>query len=161
MGIEPHIPKNMQNTKRIGLASDHAGYEVKEAIARHLRTQGYELLDCGAFSEERVDYPDFAHKLATAIEAGEVDCGIAVCGSGNGISMALNKHAGIRAALAWCDEITLLARQHNDANVLSLPGRFLSSEQACHMVDLFLATGFEGGRHSDRVAKIPIAPQLT
>lgn len=143
--------------KRIAVASDHAGYQIKEAIKGFLEHLGYNVIDCGCYSDERVDYPDYAHRLAEKIELGEAEKGVAVCGSGNGISMALNKHPHIRAALAWNEEIAKLAAAHNDANVLSLPGRFLSSEEAERIVEAFLTTTFEGGRHQIRIDKIPLS----
>lgn len=141
---------------KLGVASDHAGFPLKEEMKKLLTQKGYEVIDYGCYSEERVDYPDFAHALAKGIESGEVTKGIAVCGSGNGISMALNKHPQIRAALAWNPEIAALASAHNAANVLSLPGRFVSVEEAKAIVEAFLNTPFEGGRHTARIQKIPI-----
>lgn len=141
---------------KIGLACDHAGYELKEYVKQVLEEKGLEYKDFGCYSEESVDYPDFAHPLAEAVEAGECYPGIAVCGSGNGISMALNKHQGIRAALCWTPELAALARQHNDANVLSMPGRFISKEMGKQIVETFLSTAFEGGRHQRRIDKIPV-----
>lgn len=138
-----------------GLACDHAGYELKEAVKAYLQSKGITVKDYGTYSTERVDYPDFAHRLANGIIAQEVERGIAICGTGNGISMALNKHAEIRAGLAWIPEIAALARQHNDANVLSLPARFISEDEAKAIVDAFLEAQFEGGRHEARVKKIP------
>ena len=141
--------------KTIGLASDHAGYSYKEAIKNALQEQGYELQDFGTNSPESMDYPDVAHPLAKAVENNIVDCGIALCGSGNGINMTLNKHQGIRAALCWTSELAVLARQHNDANICVLPARFISLESALEIVEAFLHSHFEGGRHQTRVAKIP------
>lgn len=141
---------------KIGLACDHAGYELKEYVKQVLEEKGLEYKDFGCYSEESVDYPDFAHPLAEAVEAGECYPGIAICGSGNGISMALNKHQGIRAALCWTPELAALARQHNDANVLSMPGRFISKEMGKQIVETFLSTAFEGGRHQRRIDKIPV-----
>lgn len=140
--------------KFIGMASDHAGYEMKEALKPLVQSLGYDILDYGTHSTESVDYPDFAHPLANAIEKGEVCCGIALCGSGNGISMTLNKHQGIRAALCWTPELASLAKQHNNANVLSLPARFISLEDAEAIVKAYFAASFEGGRHERRVQKI-------
>ena len=142
--------------KIVGLAADHAGYEIKEHIKRWLEAKGIEYKDFGTCSTESVDYPDYGHPLALAIEAGECYPGIAVCGSGLGIDMVLNKHQGIRAALCWMPEIAHLARQHNDANVLVLPGRFLSDEEADRILEEFFNTEFEGGRHQRRVEKIAI-----
>ena len=140
--------------KKIGIASDHAGYQMKEYIKEFLTKQGYEVKDFGTHSTESMDYPDVAHPLALAIESGEIPMGIALCGSGNGISMTLNKHKGIRAALCWNTELAALARQHNDANVLSLPARFISNELAKEIVESYLSAEFEGGRHLRRVEKI-------
>lgn len=140
--------------KKIGIASDHAGYQMKEYIKEFLTKQGYEVKDFGTHSTESMDYPDVAHPLALAIEGGEIPMGIALCGSGNGISMTLNKHKGIRAALCWNTELAALARQHNDANVLSLPARFISNELAKEIVESYLSAEFEGGRHLRRVEKI-------
>lgn len=140
--------------KKIGMASDHAGYEMKEFIKEFLTRQGYQIKDFGTHSTESMDYPDVAHPLALAIESGEIPMGIALCGSGNGISMTLNKHKGIRAALCWNTELAALARQHNDANVLSLPARFITNNQAKEIVESYLSAEFEGGRHLRRVEKI-------
>lgn len=145
------------STKKIGLASDHAGFELKEFVKRLLEERGYVVEDFGTHSAESCDYPDYGHALAKAVEAGEVYPGIGICGSGEGISMTLNKHQGIRAALAWIPEIAHLARQHNDANVLVMPGRFIDNEMATKIVDEFLATSFEGGRHQRRIDKIPVS----
>lgn len=142
--------------KKIGLACDHAGYELKEYIKKVLEEKGLEYKDFGCYSEESVDYPDYAHPLAEAVESGECYPGIAICGSGNGISMTLNKHQGIRAALCWTPELAALARQHNDANVLSMPGRFITKEMGKEIVEAFLSSNFEGGRHQRRVDKIPL-----
>lgn len=141
---------------KIGIASDHAGYRMKEVIKHWLKDKGYELVDFGTFSEESTDYPDYAHKLANAVENKEVDKGISLCGSGNGINMTVNKHQGIRAALCWNEEISRLARAHNDANICSLPARFISDEEAKKIVDTFLNTTFDGGRHLTRINKIPL-----
>lgn len=140
----------------IGLCSDHAGFEMKEYIKQLLDIQGLPYQDFGTCSLESCDYPDFAHPLALAVEAGEVYPGIAICGTGNGINMTLNKHQGIRAALCWEVEIARLTRAHNDANVLVMPGRFISHESASNIVNTFLTTPFEGGRHQRRVDKIPV-----
>lgn len=142
--------------KKIGLASDHAGYELKEFVKQYLTEKGIEFLDFGTYSEASCDYPDFAHPLANAIEGGECYPGIAICGSGEGISMTLNKHQGVRAALCWIPEIAKLCRQHNDANVLVMPGRFISKETAREIMDAYLTTDFEGGRHQARIDKIPV-----
>lgn len=141
--------------KKIGLCSDHAGFEMKEFVRKILEQRGFDVIDYGCYSSERADYPDYAHKMGNALDKGELTRGIAFCGSGNGISMALNKHHSVRAALCWLVELAELARQHNDANVLSIPARFVSEELCAEMVDAFLKTDFEGGRHEARVAKIP------
>ena len=142
--------------KKIGLASDHAGFALKEHVKEYLKEKGLEYEDFGTYSEESCDYPDFGHALGRAIEAGTVYPGIAVCGSGEGISITLNKHQGVRAGLCWKPEIAHLIRQHNDANVLVMPGRFISNEEADAIMDEFLTTDFEGGRHQRRIDKIPV-----
>lgn len=144
------------SVKRIGLACDHAGYEMKEYIKSWLEVRGYLCRDFGTYSAESVDYADYAHPLALSIESGDCCLGIAICGSGNGINMTLNKHQHIRAALCWTEELSMLARAHNDANVLVLPGRFIDLDAAVAIVGVFLSTSFEGGRHSRRIAKIPV-----
>ena len=146
----------MSSKSIIAIASDHAGYQLKEAIKEHFEKKGYDFKDFGTFSEESVDYPDFAHKLAGAIDRQEYERGITLCGSGNGISMAANKHPRVRAALSWNKEIAELARKHNDANVCSLPARYLTQNEALEIIDAFLNTDFEGGRHQRRVEKISI-----
>lgn len=143
--------------KKIGIACDHAGYQMKEFLVGYLAAKGWEVLDFGTHSEESVDYPDYAHQLGAAIDSGELEVGIGLCGSGEGMAMTLNKHQKVRAALVWDKEIASLTRQHNDANVLVLPARFLENDQAVEIVDGFLATGFEGGRHVRRVEKIALA----
>ena len=142
--------------KKIAFANDHAGYETKLFLMEKLKAEGYEVKDFGCFSTESVDYPDFAHGMASAVEGGEFDLGISLCGSGNGINMTTNKHQKIRAALCWTVEISELARLHNDANICSLPARFVSKELAYEIVNKFLNTDFEGGRHLNRINKIPI-----
>lgn len=142
--------------EKIGIACDHAGYQMKEFLVGLLGGRGFDVHDFGTHDETSVDYPDYAHPLAAAIESGELPRGIALCGTGNGISMALNKHRGIRAALCWEPEIAQLARLHNDANVCSLPARFIDNDTARDIVDLFLKTRFEGGRHQRRIDKIPV-----
>ncbi len=141
---------------KIALCSDHAGYELKSIIEGYLESQDIEYEDFGTFSADSCDYPDFAHPAAEAIEEGRCYPGIAICGTGNGIGMTLNKHQGIRAALCWNADLARLARQHNDANCLVLPGRFIDPATAINLVDIFLNTKFEGGRHERRVAKIPV-----
>lgn len=138
----------------IGLAADHAGYELKEFVKTYLTEKGIAFVDYGTNSENSCDYPDYAHALAGGMEKGDCVRGIAICGSGEGISMALNKHAHIRAALVWKAEISTLTRQHNDANVLVMPGRFVTQDEAKEIMDNFLNTAFEGGRHQARVEKI-------
>ncbi|MDO4736198.1 MAG: ribose 5-phosphate isomerase B [Bacteroidia bacterium] len=138
----------------IGMAADHAGYSLKEELKPMLAQMGYEVKDFGTHSEESMDYPDVAHPLAEAVENGEVAFGIAMCGSANGITMSLNKHQGVRAAICWKPELASLARQHNDANVLSMPARFISADEAKEIVKAFCAASFEGGRHQRRVEKI-------
>ena len=140
----------------VGLCSDHAGYELKEIIKGYLESRDITFKDFGTYSTESCDYPDFAHPCAKAVENGEVYPGIAICGTGNGIGMTLNKHQGIRAALCWQPELARLARAHNDANVLVMPARFIAPEVALECVDVFLATEFEGGRHQRRLDKMPI-----
>lgn len=142
--------------EKIIIASDHAGFRLKEKLVRWLLANRYEVKDIGCFSEDSVDYPDFAHPLATAVEKGEFEYGITICGSGNGISMTSNKHQNIRSAVCWSEEISKLARAHNDANICSLPGRFLNEAEAVLILKTFLNTPFEGGRHKRRVDKIPI-----
>lgn len=142
--------------KKIGIASDHAGYEMKEFLVGYLAAKGWDVLDFGPESEESVDYPDFAHPLANAIESGELERGIGLCGSGEGMAITLNKHQGIRAGLVWDKQITHLIRQHNNANVIVLPARFITNDQAVEFVEEFLATDFEGGRHQRRIEKIPV-----
>jgi ribose 5-phosphate isomerase B len=138
----------------IAIGADHAGYSLKEHLKKWLESNGHPTRDFGAFSEESVDYPDFAHPVAEAVEGKEFDLGLLVCGSGNGVAMAANKHAGIRAAICWNEDLAALAREHNDANVLCLPARFLKPEEAEAILDRFLHSSFEGGRHARRVGKI-------
>ncbi len=146
----------MKNDILIGLASDHAGYELKQFVKQYLDEHDMAYKDYGTYSEESCDYPDFGHALARGIEQGEVYPGIAICGSGEGIAITLNKHQQIRAGLAWIPEIAHLIRQHNDANVLVMPGRFIDTDTARAIMDEFFATPFEGGRHQKRVEKIPL-----
>lgn len=140
---------------KIALGSDHAGVEYKKAIVEHLKNKGIETQDFGPQTTESVDYPDYIHPVADAVEKGDADMGIILCGSGNGAGMTANKHQGIRAALCWMPEIARLARAHNDANVLDIPARFVSPETALEMVDIFLSEPFEGGRHRRRIDKKP------
>ena len=150
---------------KIGLASDHAGFELKEFVKKYIEQKGYIYKDFGAYTADSSDYPDYAHPLAMAVETGNtgetgenrgIDLGIALCGSGNGIAMTLNKHQGIRAAICWNTEIARVTRAHNDANILVLPARFINREEAVKMINIFLNTPFEGGRHQRRVEKIGI-----
>ncbi len=146
----------MTNKPKIGIASDHAGYEMKEFLVGYLDSLGYEVYDFGCNSPERCDYPDYAHPLAESIEKGEVPTGIALCGSGEGVAITLNKHQGIRAVLCWIPELARLGRAHNNANVCALPARFIDNTTASEIVDTFLNTPFEGGRHEARIQKIPV-----
>lgn len=141
--------------KKLGMASDHAGYTMKVKVKEYLESIGFEVVDFGNYSEASADYADFAHPLAKAIENGELERGIAMCGSGNGINMTLNHHKGIRSALCWIPEIAVLAKQHNDANICTLPARFVTLEEAKAIVDAYLNAEFEGGRHQGRIDKIP------
>lgn len=138
----------------IGIAADHAGYQLKEFLIGWLSAKGFDVVDYGCMSEESMDYPDTAHALALGIESGEVTRGVAMCGSGQGMSITLNKHAKIRAALCWNEDIAALARQHNDANVIVLPARFIELDDAITLLNAWLNTQFEGGRHLNRVNKI-------
>ena len=141
--------------KQFGLASDHAGYALKQHVMEFLSAKGISFEDYGTYSEASCDYPDYAHALAKAMEQGDCELGIAICGSGEGINMTLNKHQMIRAALCWKPEIAHLAKQHNNANVLVMPGRFITEAEADAIMEEFLATPFEGGRHQGRIDKIP------
>ncbi len=141
--------------KKIAIGCDHAGFIYKDAIIRALKKLGIESIDKGTFSTDSVDYPDFVHPVARLVTSGEVDMGILLCGSGNGVSMTANKYPKIRAALCWKVEIARLARQHNDANIISIPARYVSKKMTINMVKAFLQTDFEGGRHLRRVDKIP------
>lgn len=142
--------------KTVAFASDHAGFLLKEQLKDYVAGKGYEILDIGTHSEESCDYPDFAHPAALAVESGMADFGIAMCGTGNGIQMTLNKHQGIRAALCWIPEIATLAKEHNNANFLVLPARYVSFDEAVAIVDAYLDAGFLGGRHQRRIDKIPV-----
>ena len=144
----------MAVSKIIPLGCDHAGFELKEELKAYLTNLGYEVKDYGTFSSDSTDYPDYAHAVATHVENEEGILGILICGSGNGISMTANKHQGIRCALCWTTEIAELARLHNNANIISIPARFVSKELAFEMVNVFFNTEFEGGRHANRVNKI-------
>lgn len=140
----------------IAIASDHAGYLMKLNIIKHLEEKGYGIHDLGTDSTDAVNYPDFGHPLAEVVESGKFRLGISLCGSGNGINMVTNKHQGIRGALCWSKEISEMARLHNDANICSLPARYIDLETAKNIVDAFLETGYEGGRHDIRISHIPI-----
>jgi ribose 5-phosphate isomerase B len=142
------------NNKTIALGSDHAGFELKNDLIVYLVEKGYGIADMGPDSADSVDYPDYAHKVATAVTDGNACCGILICGSGNGVCITANKHTGVRAALCWEPEISALAKQHNNANVICLPARFISQEKAFAIVDAYLNMEFEGGRHAARVDKI-------
>lgn len=139
---------------KISIGNDHAGPDYKKAIVQYLESKGIEVINHGTDSTDSVDYPDFVHPVANDVENNTVDFGIIICGSGNGVAMTANKHQKVRAALCWTKEISALARQHNDANIISIPARFTSIQQAVDMVDTFLNTKFEGGRHQARVDKI-------
>ena len=140
----------------ISIGSDHAGFELKKQIIDYLKNKSFIVIDKGCFSEERADYPDFAHHTAESVITKESEFGILMCGSGNGINMTANKHKGIRAALCWTSEIAAMARQHNDANVLVLPARYITISEALKCVDDFLSEKFEGGRHQERIEKIDL-----
>lgn len=138
----------------IGICSDHAGYELKLFVIKWLKDKGFEVKDFGTYSQESVDYPDYAHPLANALEAGEFKRAVALCGTGNGINITLNKHLGVRAALCWNEVLAEQARMHNDANILVLPGRYISIAEASKILDTFFNTEFEGGRHKARIEKM-------
>ncbi len=142
---------------RIALASDHAGYELKQTVASYLNQQGAQTHDFGCYSTDSCDYPDFAHPCAEAVENGDYDYGVIICSTGNGICMTANKHQHIRAALCWDIPLAELARQHNNANILALPAKFVSMDKALSILDTFFSTDFEGGRHQRRIDKIPLA----
>jgi ribose 5-phosphate isomerase B len=139
---------------KLAIGADHAGFLLKSEIIDYLKANGHEVEDFGPYSEDSVDYPDYAHPVASGVESGDFDLGIVICGSGNGINMTVNKHQGIRSALCWLPELAALARQHNNANVLALPARFISEKTALDCVKSFLESSFEGGRHERRVNKI-------
>ena len=142
--------------KKLAITSDHAGYYLKEKLLKYLIQEKFEVKDFGCNTDQIVDYPDFGHPLAKAVSSGEFELGISICGTGNGINMVVNKHPGIRSALCWSEEISRLARAHNDANICALPGRFISESEAYLIVKTFLDTEFEGGRHTRRVDKISL-----
>ena len=140
--------------KKIAIGSDHAGFKKKALIINHLKNLGYEIKDFGTYSEESTDYPDYAHPVASSIDNGTYDLGVLFCGSANGVSMTANKHQHVRVALSWIPEIAQLGVEHNDANIVSIPARYVSDEEAIAIVDAFLNAEFEGGRHARRVDKI-------
>lgn len=139
---------------KIAIGSDHAGFLLKKELINYLTSKNIEVIDKGCYSEERADYPDFGHAVANSVENKDVDLGILICGSGNGINMSANKHQAIRSALCWKAEIAELARQHNDANIMALPARYITTEEAQKCTDAFINSVFEGGRHADRIKKI-------
>ena len=148
------MEQKLDLSKPIAIGADHAGFEYKSAIADQLKMKGYQVKDYGTYSTDSVDYPDFAHPVANAVEKGESGVGILICGSANGVAISANKHQGIRAAITWEQEIARLARQHNNANIICIPARFVSTPIAEEMINIFLSTEFEGGRHEKRVNKI-------
>lgn len=141
-------------SKPVAIGADHAGYEYKTILVDLLQNKGLQVKDLGTYSKDSVDYPDFAHPVASAVESGEAGWGVLICGSANGVAITANKHQGIRAAICWQPEIASLARQHNNANIICIPARFVSTPEAEEMVNIFFATAFEGGRHQNRVQKI-------
>lgn len=147
----------MSNSKSFAVGGDHAGFDYKNQLIDFLQAQQFSVKDCGTFSADSVDYPDFAHPVAEAVESGEVTWGLLLCGSANGVAITANKHQGIRAGLAWNVDVAKLVRQHNNANVICLPVRFISLEEAKACLQVFIDTDFEGGRHADRVGKISCA----
>lgn len=147
--------KNLKG-KMIAISCDHAGFDKKQVILKYLEKRGIAYKDFGCYTNESCDYPDFAHPLAEAVSKGEYEIGVTFCGSGQGISITANKHQNVRSAICWNTEIGALARQHNDANVCSIPARFVTDEEAIAILDAYLNAEFEGGRHARRVAKIPI-----
>lgn len=140
----------------IPIGCDHAGFQLKQTIISHLKSLGHEVHDFGCYSEESIDYPDFGHPVANMVEENIGMLGVLICGSGNGINMTANKHKGVRSALCWMPEIAKLAREHNDANIIALPARFIDESSAIEAVNMFLSTAFEGGRHQTRIDKIPV-----
>lgn len=147
-----HSPFNL--FQPIAIGSDHAGFDYKEELKKYLSTQGFNVKDFGAPGKDSVDYPDYAHPVADAVEKGECSLGILLCGSANGVAITANKHQGIRAAICWNTPIAELARQHNNANVICIPARFVSLDLSIQMINAFIQTEFEGGRHQNRVSKI-------
>lgn len=141
---------------KVAIGGDHAGFDLKEVLIKYLTKKGFSVVDKGPFNNERCDYADFGHQVANSVENGEVNFGLLMCGSGNGINMTANKHQGIRAALCWTPEIATLAKQHNNANICTLPARFISQEEAILIVDAYVDAEYEGGRHQARIEKIPV-----
>lgn len=152
--LNPLAAKHM----RISIGGDHAGYGLKEVVIGHLKSQGIDVHDQGTHSSDSTDYPDYAHAVASDVESGSADLGIVICGSANGVNITANKHHNVRSAIAWNEDVAKLAREHNDANVLALPARFVDEASALRIVDAFLAAHFEGGRHQRRVEKIEPLP---
>lgn len=150
------LPTVFNQQLPLALGCDHAGFELKEAVKKLLQENGWTVEDKGTYSTDSTDYPDYAHPVADMVSTGAASVGILICGSGNGVCMTANKHTGVRAALCWNEEIAALARQHNDANIICIPARFVSQEQAFSMLDTFLSIAFEGGRHERRVAKMAL-----
>lgn len=142
--------------QKIAIACDHAGFQMKEFIKKQLAEKGFEIVDYGTNSDQSVDYPDYAHKVGAAISSGEMPLGLVLCGTGNGVNMTVNKHKGVRSALCWNEEIARLARTHNNANICALPARFISAQDAWRIVQMFLSSEFEGGRHEQRINKIDL-----
>jgi len=141
---------------KISIGSDHAGFDLKSELIKYLGSKGFQVIDKGCYSNERADYPDHGHAVANSVSSGESNFGIVICGSGNGINMSVNKHKGIRSALCWMPEIAALAKQHNNANVIALPARYLNTNEAAACVDAFMNAEFEGGRHQGRIDKIDV-----
>jgi ribose 5-phosphate isomerase B len=150
------LPTVFNQQLPLALGCDHAGFELKEAVKKLLQENGWTVEDKGTYSTNSTDYPDYAHPVADMVSKGAASVGVLICGSGNGVCMTANKHVGVRAALCWNEEIAALARQHNDANIICIPARFVSQEQAFSMLDTFLSIAFEGGRHERRVAKMAL-----
>lgn len=148
------MPTNFDHSKPIAIGSDHAGFEYKSGLISWLKEKGYTVVDKGVYEDKSVDYPDYAHPVAELVERSEAAFGILLCGSANGVCMTANKHKGIRAGLCWESDVARLVRQHNNANIICIPARFTAFEQAKHLVQIFIDTPFEGGRHQNRVDKI-------
>ncbi len=146
----------MKTPSQIAMTSDHAGYEMKQQLRKHLESKGIKVIDIGTYRPDAVDYPDYGHQLGEKIGKGEYPMGISICGTGNGINMTTNKHTGVRGAICWSGEIAEMARKHNDANICSLAARYTDLDLAKHIVDIFVSTGFEGGRHERRIRKIDL-----